>query len=174
MTATPQVRRRATCWSCREIKPIEGRGLCKTCYTRWWRVGFTGDAPPPRVKVDRAGRSRSGAYHSWKAMVRRCTRPDAKSYADYGGRGITVCERWLDFENFYADMGERPEGMSIDRYPDMDGNYEPGNARWATRSEQQRNQRRRGQPKRTCDICDKPHQAKGLCHSHYDQQRRAS
>ena len=63
-------------------------------------------------------------------------------YANYGGRGITVCDRWLNsFENFLADMGECPEGLSIDRFPDNDGNYEPRNCRWATAKEQQRNRR---------------------------------
>jgi hypothetical protein len=73
-------------------------------------------------------------------MIHRCTNPNATSYERYGGRGIAVCERWRSFENFLADMGERPEGKSIDRYPDNDGNYEPGNCRWATPKEQRANQ----------------------------------
>jgi hypothetical protein len=80
-------------------------------------------------------------------MWQRCTDPNSISYADYGGRGITVCERWRKFENFLADMGERPGGKrgsadhhSIDRI-DNDGNYEPGNCRWATPKEQRANQR---------------------------------
>lgn len=80
--------------------------------------------------------------NSWYAMKERCFNPRNNRYHLYGGRGITVCERWLTFDNFAADMGVRPEGTSIDRL-DGNGNYEPGNCRWATPTEQNRNLRPR-------------------------------
>jgi len=80
-------------------------------------------------------------YRSWADMIRRTSDPSRRDFPNYGGRGIAVCERWRDFPAFLADMGYRPPGCSIDRI-DVDGNYEPSNCRWSTRTEQNRNTRR--------------------------------
>jgi hypothetical protein len=86
------------------------------------------------------GMTRSPTYRSWESMWGRCTRPNDPVYDKYGGRGISVCERWSKFEEFLSDMGTRPEGLSLDRI-DNSGNYEPGNCRWATPKQQSNNTR---------------------------------
>lgn len=86
-------------------------------------------------------------YRSWRSMKQRCSVQTNKSYKNYGARGIRVCDRWMNsFEAFLEDMGERPPGNTLDRYPDNDGDYEPGNCRWATWEQQASNRR----PPRRC------------------------
>lgn len=85
------------------------------------------------------GKHDTTEYHIWEGIKQRCTNPKNPKYQNYGGRGIRVCERWHTFENFYADMGNRPSlKHSIDRL-DVNGNYDPANCRWATITEQARN-----------------------------------
>lgn len=84
--------------------------------------------------------TRTGAWNSWAAMKARCTNPKNKDFKHYGGRGIKVCERWSSFANFFADMGERPDGKTIDR-KDVNGDYTPSNCKWSTQSEQTLNRR---------------------------------
>ena len=88
------------------------------------------------------GHSRTRTHVTWKSMKARCSNPKSVQWRWYGGAGVTVCSRWADsFENFLADMGERPEGMTLDRFPNNRGNYEPGNCRWATPKQQADNRK---------------------------------
>lgn len=92
-------------------------------------------------------------YITWKGMIQRCSYKGHSQYKYYGQRGINVCERWKIFENFLDDMGERPDGMSIDRI-NNNGNYCPDNCRWVTAVEQQKNKRRRVYKRKVINIFD--------------------
>lgn len=85
---------------------------------------------------------RSSEHYAWTNMIQRCTNSKRPDFHQYGGRGIAVCEKWLSsFAAFFADTGSKPAGTSLDRYPNNNGNYEPGNVRWANKHQQMQNTR---------------------------------
>lgn len=129
----PPSRRRVAVCLCdcgqeREIEVSNLGGNSTTCGCAQKRHGHS------------SARNRTPTYSTWRAMLSRCLNKKTKEYPRYGGRGIAVCEWWLDFRNFLADMGERPKGTTIDRR-DNDKGYSSDNCRWATAVEQIRNRR---------------------------------
>lgn len=118
------------------------KGYCPTHYMRLLRHG---DATIVlRSGNIGKGRAKHPMYRAWAQMINRCENPNNSSYARYGGRGIRVCERWrADFQNYLADLGERPAGMTVDRI-NPDGDYEPGNCRWADAMTQRHNHTEEG------------------------------
>lgn len=118
-------------WSCRC-----DCGVIRDCRASLLRSGQTTNCGCQRG-THRMTKTKT--YKSWDSMRQRCNNPNSPDYSRYGGKGIKVCERWqASFENFLSDVGERPEGKSLDRIDNSRG-YEPSNCRWATASEQQLN-----------------------------------
>lgn len=113
----------------------ESRGWCMSHYSNWHAHG-----DPVEGLTQQHGGWNTPEYKSWTAMKTRCDNPKSTNYPGWGGRGIAYVSAWADFRQFLADMGPRPDGTSLDRI-DNDGNYEPGNCRWATPTEQNRNRR---------------------------------
>ncbi len=122
-------------------------GVTRSLGTSQLTLGVTTSCGCRRPELLRAAATRHGhnsgsapssTYESWRAMLWRCRNP-AETY--HGAMGVAVCDRWQSFLGFLADMRERPPGTTLDRFPDPDGNYEPGNCRWATSTEQNRNRR---------------------------------
>lgn len=106
---------------------------CHSCIGRG--ISRPGAGPRPTAKS-----TNPAEYRSWLAMMQRCYLANSSRYRNYGAKGIKVCERWrTSFEAFLADMGPRPVGTSLDRFPNQKGDYEPGNCRWATAKQQNRN-----------------------------------
>jgi hypothetical protein len=137
-------RSRLVCWVCR----CDCCGVRRVVCGNSLRAGRSKSCGCSHLKHGHARRYiRSRAYRCWANMLHRCRDTRSARYANWGGRGIRVCVRWLIFENFYADMGDPPPGMSLDRI-DNDGDYEPGNVRWATAAEQIANRRQSKQKAR--------------------------
>lgn len=105
------------------------------------------------------GMTGTPTYNSWQRMLARCFNPNTVRFESWGGRGITVCDAWRSFENFFADMGKCPPGMSLDRYPNRDGNYELENCRWATPTEQSTNRK----TTRWITLCGEEMSLKAAC-----------
>lgn len=120
-------------------------GFCNRHYETFKKYG-----DPLFTKTEKHGMSKTQTYRCWTNMKQRCNNKKKSQYKDYGGRGIKVCEEWINsFLEFHKDMGECPDNHSIDRI-DVNGNYEPGNCRWADNTTQSQNTRTRTYSKTGC------------------------
>lgn len=137
--------------SCEQCGAPAARGAMRFCSQECWRAWERDNA-----MTDPATARRKRAYGRWYRMVDRCINPANPHWARYGGRGIVVCEKWLtSFDAYYADTGDAPTGMSLDRV-DNDGPYAPANVRWATARQQRANQER--DPGRSKTHCSQGHE----------------
>jgi hypothetical protein len=120
---------------------IRGKRDCAICHREREKARNRKNGAKPSTAKDRKGLSHTRAYKIWSKMIARCYNINNDNYRFYGGRGISVCDRWKNsFELFLLDMGQPPIGLSLDRKNTF-GNYEPNNCRWATKAEQMRNMR---------------------------------
>lgn len=119
--------------TCGRYKAVAGRHL---------KSGGTYSCGCARMALNRGSILHPREHSSWRGARSRCENPNHPKFYMYGAAGVTFTPRWYTFDNFLIDMGTRPEGMSLDRFPDPAGNYEPDNCRWATPLEQRHNRRR--------------------------------